>query len=255
MHFSTLVTAASAAGMASAAAFKIDPSASAKREAVSKRHVSRQESNPFTGRTITVNPDYAEKLEDVVQIFEAAGDETNVAKTRVVQDIGTFFWISNIPSLENIDEAIEIARAARDTTGEEQIVGLVVYNLPDRDCSGGESSGELESENGGLDRYKAEYIAPYAEKVGAASDLTFALVVEPDAVGNIVTNQGTPFCQTATPVYEEGIAHAISELQFPHVFLYLDASHGGWLGWDDNLEPSKSLLVPYPPLDPLLTLR
>jgi cellulose 1,4-beta-cellobiosidase len=47
-----------------------------------------------------------------------------------------------------------------------------------------------------------------------------------------------PFCANATPVYEEGIAYAISQLQFPHVALYIDAAHGGWLGWDGNLEPA-----------------
>lgn len=235
--------------MASASVIKMSPapikrvSAPAMNRRVNKKLFARQDANPFTGRTLTVNPEYAEKLEDVVDIFTEAGDEENAAKTRTVQDIGTFFWVSNIASLPNIDDAIEAARAAKQETGEEQIVGLVVYNLPDRDCSGGESSGELESDNNGLERYKTEYIAPYAEKLASATDLTFALVVEPDAVGNIVTNQGTPFCQTATPVYEEGIAHAISALQFDHVFLYLDASHGGWLGWDANLEPSKCYIT------------
>lgn len=160
----------------------------------------------------------------------------------MIQDVGTFFWVSQISSLPDIDDAIDAARLAMDTTGEDQIVGLVVYNLPDRDCSGGESSGELESDKDGLERYKSEYITPYAEKLEPASDLTFALVIEPDAIGNIVTNMGVPFCAQAAPVYEDGISYAIANLQFPNVHLYLDASHGGWLGWDDNLEPGMSSL-------------
>ena len=118
----------------------------------------------------------------------------------------------------------------------------VLYNLPDRDCSAGESAGELKSEENGLERYKEEYIKPYAEKVGAADDLTFAIVLEPDSLANAITNTGIPFCEQAVPVYEEGIAHAISQLQFDHVHLYIDAAHGGWLGWDDNLEPCESHL-------------
>lgn len=105
----------------------------------------------------------------------------------------------------------------------------VLYNLPDRDCSAGESAGELVSAEGGLDRYKEEYIAPYAEKLAAADDLTFAVVLEPDSLANIITNSETiEFCAEAAPVYEEGIAHAISELQFDNVHLYIDAAHGGW---------------------------
>lgn len=198
----------------------------------------RQEANPFTGKELTPNPTYAEKLEAVYEHFEQAGDAANAAKTRQVQEQGTFFWISQVASLPDIDEAIATARARQAETGQEQIVGLVLYDLPDRDCSGGESSGEFESDKDGLARYKAEYVDEFAAKVAEGSELTFAIVLEPDAIGNIVTNQGNPFCAQATPVYEEGIAYAISKLQSPNVHLYLDASHGGWLGWDANLEPA-----------------
>merc|ERR1719231_2220579 len=35
--------------------------------------------------------------------------------------------------------------------------------------------------------------------------------------------------------YKDGIAYAIQQLQTTHATLYIDAAHGGWLGWDDNL--------------------
>lgn len=94
--------------------------------------------NPFDGKKLFVNPSYAEKLEQTLETFEAAGDTVNAEKTRAIQDIGTFVWISDIASLSNIDNVIEDARAAQAETGETQIVGLVLYNLPDRDCSAGE---------------------------------------------------------------------------------------------------------------------
>lgn len=262
MHVSTLIAALSASSLASAASFRMSPSPW-RREAESYHDLPREVqasnqplwprkvesfapnkrravSNPFTGKELTVNPSYATKLESVYDFFEEEGDSENAAKVRTIQDIGTFFWISQISSLPDIDNAISTARSAKNSTGQDQIVGLVVYNLPDRDCSGGESSGELDSEDGGLDRYKSEYITPFAQKLASAPDLTFALVVEPDAVGNIVTNtEEVPFCAQAAPVYEEGISYAIANLQLPNVNLYLDASHGGWLGWDDNLKPSK----------------
>lgn len=194
--------------------------------------------NPFDGKKLFVNPTYAEKLEQTVDAFEAAGDGSNAEKTRAIQDIGTFVWVSDIASLANIDTAIEGARAAQAETGETQIVGLVLYNLPDRDCSAGESAGELVLSENGLERYKTEYIQPYAEKVSAATDLTFAIVLEPDSLGNLVTNMNVEKCANAADAYKEGIAHAISSLQFDNVHLYIDAAHGGWLGWDDNLQPS-----------------
>ena len=119
----------------------------------------------------------------------------------------------------------------------------MLYNLPNRDCSGGESGGEFELEENGLELYKHEFVDPYAKAVAAAPDLTFAIILEPDSLGNLITNQGVPYCQAASPGYEEGLAYAIAKLQLPNVALYLDAAHGGWLGWDPNLEPSKPLLL------------
>jgi cellulose 1,4-beta-cellobiosidase len=233
MRGQTLATAFSAAGLASAATIP-----------TVHMHLSsrQQDSNPFAGKEITPNPEYAEKLETVYEYFQEAGDAVNAGKTRDIQQLGTFFWVSNIASLPLIDDAIAAARARKSETGQDQVVGLVLYNLPDRDCSAGESSGELESGNNGLARYKAEYVDVFASKVAEGTDLTFAIVVEPDALPNVVTNAAEiPFCETAAPVYEEGIAYAIAQLQSDNVNLYLDAAHGGWLGWDANLEPCKSL--------------
>jgi cellulose 1,4-beta-cellobiosidase len=123
------------------------------------------------------------------------------------------------------------------------IVGLVLYNLPDRDCSAGESAGELSSEKNGLEIYKKEFVDKYAKLVSEAKDLEFAIVLEPDSLGNAITNQGIPFCSTATPLYEQGIAYAIAKLQFPNVHLYIDAAHGGWLGWADNLKPTAQIFA------------
>lgn len=46
-------------------------------------------------------------------------------------------------------------------------------------------------------------------------------------------------CSASTKAsYSQGIPFAISTLSTacPAASLYLDAAHGGWLGWDNNLE-------------------
>ncbi|KAK6836414.1 hypothetical protein PG987_006909 [Apiospora arundinis] len=204
-------------------------------------HAKRQDVNPFEGKKLFANPEWAAKLDETHAAFESRGDTANAEKVRAIQDIGTFVWVSNIASLPNIDAAIASARAVQEETGTPQIVGLVLYNLPDRDCSAGESAGELDSANGGLERYEKEYLAPWAEKLSAATDLTFAVVLEPDSLANLVTNLEIELCNKAQDVYKTGIATAIRSLQFPNVNLYLDAAHGGWLGWDDNLEPTAKV--------------
>jgi cellulose 1,4-beta-cellobiosidase len=191
--------------------------------------------NPFVGKTQFVNPKWAAKLDQTLRSFLWKGDLANAVKTYQVQQVSSFVWVSKIADLSNIDAAIASARTVQRRTGKKQIVGLVLYNLPDRDCSAGESAGELHSDQNGLELYKSKFIKPYADKVAAAKDLTFAIVLEPDSLANLVTNMGIELCAKAAQVYRDGIAHAIASLQYNHVHLYIDAAHGGWLGWDGNL--------------------
>ncbi|KAK0119372.1 hypothetical protein ONS95_010823 [Cadophora gregata] len=191
--------------------------------------------NPFLGKNYFANSFYASELKETIATFLAKNDTLNAARTRTVQNTGTFVWVASVAGLSNIESTVKEARAEQKRTKKKQIVQLVLYDLPDRDCSGGESGGEFRSADNGLELYKRTFVDPYAAAVKAASDLTFAIILEPDSLGNAVTNQNIPFCAGATPVYEEGIAYAISKLQAKNVHLYIDAAHGGWLGWDDNL--------------------
>jgi cellulose 1,4-beta-cellobiosidase len=190
--------------------------------------------NPFVGRKLYVNRGYAAKLEETFDTFIARNDTLNALKTRTVQQTGSFAWISNIKALADLDGHISAARAEQRQGKTPQIVGLVLYNMPDRDCSAGESAGELTGQDG-LRRYKAEYVDAWFDRLRRASDLEFAVVVEPDTIGNLVTNQGNEYCAKVKPIYEEAYAYALKKLQLPNVHLYVDASHGGWLGWPDNL--------------------
>lgn len=215
--------------------------------ALARSHLSSRQAdsdsypNPFEGRQLYVNTGYSESLEVTRQSFLDDNDEENAGKVQFVQEqVGTFVWVSNIGLLSDIDAAIEGARSAQDETGEEQIVGLVLYDLPDRDCSAGESSGELSLADGGLERYMDEYVGPFAEKVLEADDLQFSIVLEPDAVGNMVTGQDMEICANAAEPHREAIAYAIQQLQADHVHLYIDASNGGWLGSEQHIESGKS---------------
>jgi len=53
----------------------------------------------------------------------------------------------------------------------------------------------------------------------------------------LATNLDNPRCGNAATqtAYKTGIAYALQQLQTTHATLYIDAAHGGWLGWDDNL--------------------
>lgn len=204
---------------------------------------SNKTTNPWPGKDRYVVQSYSKKLDQTIAAFKAKNDTLNAAKTRTVQQkVSTFHWVTTRALVSTIYGVIKEARSQR-KGNKRVIVGLVLYNLPDRDCSAGESAGELSIANNGLELYKNEFIDAYAKAVSSAPDLDFAIVLEPDSLGNAITNQGVPFCANATPVYEQGIAYAIAKLQYPNVNLYIDAAHGGWLGWADNLKPTAQIFA------------
>lgn len=63
----------------------------------------------------------------------------------------------------------------------------------------------------------------------------FALIIEPDSLPNLVTNANLATCQASKQGYIDGTVYALKQLNLPNVVMYMDAGHGGWLGWNDNL--------------------
>lgn len=68
--------------------------------------------------------------------------------------------------------------------------------------------------------------------------VAISLIIEPDSLPNLVTNINLAPCQASAAGYREGVAYALKQLNLPNVAMYLDAGHGGWLGWNDNLSTS-----------------
>ena len=88
----------------------------------------------------------------------------------------------------------------------------MLYNLPERDCSAGASSGELTLANDGLCKHKHAFVDPYAAALVGAPDVGFAVVLEPDSLGNAITDQNVGLCRNASGAYGEGVAYAIGKL-------------------------------------------
>ena len=82
-----------------------------------------------------------------------------------------------------------------------------------------------------------------AELISSYPNQAFALVIEPDSLPNLITNIDLQSCQDSAEGYREGVAYALKTLNFPNVVMYIDAGHGGWLGWNDNLAPGAKELA------------
>ncbi|MEU8207075.1 glycoside hydrolase family 6 protein [Streptosporangium sp. NPDC049046] len=198
--------------------------------------------NPYDGADGYVNPDWSTK---------AAAEPGGTA----VSKISTAVWLDRIAAIEgtssgrglraHLDEALlqDAANGSKPLT-----IQIVIYNLPNRDCSALASNGELLISENGLNRYKTEYIDPIAAIMAESkyAGLRISTIVEIDSLPNLVTNLNLAKCQEAksSGAYVDGVRYALNKLHaIKNVYTYVDAGHHGWLGWDSNFGPSADLFA------------
>ncbi|AZS83977.1 cellulose 1,4-beta-cellobiosidase [Streptomyces griseoviridis] len=196
--------------------------------------------NPYAGAKVYVNPEWSAKA-----AAEPGGTRVSNQPTGV--------WLDRIAAINGVNGGMGLrqhldAALAQKGTGEE-VVQLVVYDLPGRDCSALASNGELGPRE--IDKYKTQFIDPIAAILADSkySSLRIVTTIEIDSLPNLVTNTGsrataTPACDTmlANGNYVKGVGYALNKLgAIPNVYNYIDAGHHGWIGWDDNFGPSATL--------------
>ncbi|WP_405865137.1 glycoside hydrolase family 6 protein [Streptomyces sp. NBC_01515] len=196
--------------------------------------------NPYAGAKVYVNPEWSAKA-----AAETGGSRVSSQPTGV--------WLDRIAAINGVNGGMGLrahldAAVAQKGTGEE-VVQLVVYDLPGRDCAALASNGELGPTE--IGRYESEFIDPIAAILADSkyASLRIVTTIEIDSLPNLVTNTGskataTPQCDTmlANGNYVKGVGYALNKLgAIPNVYNYIDAGHHGWLGWDDNFVPSANL--------------
>jgi cellulose 1,4-beta-cellobiosidase len=104
-------------------------------------------SNAFKSYTLHPNSFYKAEVEAAVANLSDQSLATAAAK---VANVGSFLWLDSIANIEKLKT--ELATDIPCTN----ILGLVIYDLPGRDCAAKASNGELKV--GEVARYKKEYI-------------------------------------------------------------------------------------------------
>jgi cellulose 1,4-beta-cellobiosidase len=212
--------------------------------------------NPFTGSSWYVNPDYTAEADSSA----ASASGTLASQMEYVGTQPTFIWLDHIGAIyggsdnasgiNNTDrmslEAQLQNAASEDTSGTPMLFPIVIYDLPDRDCAALASNGELSISNNGLSYYENAYINPIAQILSnyEHTNLRIVAVIEPDSLPNLVTNESVTNCANANSsgVYEDGIEYALNKLHaIPNVYNYLDIAHSAWLGWPSNMSPAVTL--------------
>ncbi|MFD4475437.1 glycoside hydrolase family 6 protein [Streptomyces sp. NPDC058471] len=196
--------------------------------------------NPYAGAKVYVNPEWSAKAKAETGGSRVANQPTGV-------------WLDRIAAINGVGDGMGLrdhldAALAQKGSGEE-VVQLVVYDLPGRDCSALASNGELGPTE--IDKYKTDFIDPIAAILGDPkyAGLRIVTTIEIDSLPNLVTNvsgrpTATPNCDVmkANGNYQKGVGYALDKLgDIKNVYNYIDAGHHGWLGWDDNFGPSAEL--------------
>ncbi|MEU4571112.1 glycoside hydrolase family 6 protein [Nonomuraea sp. ATR24] len=197
--------------------------------------------NPYAGATGYVNPSWSTK---------AAAEPGGAA----IANTSTAVWMDRIAAIEGPGDALGLREHMDEAVRQDAANGatpltiqVVVYNLPNRDCSALASNGELRISENGFNRYKAEYIDPIADILDDPqyANLRIVTIIEPDSLPNLVTNINTfADCREANGPggYVDGVRYALDKLHaITNVYTYVDAAHHAWLGWDSNFQPSVDL--------------
>jgi len=196
--------------------------------------------NPYAGATGYVNADWAAQVSTVSGGNRIANQPTGVWMDRIAAIAGT-------TGARGLVEHLNAAVTQDAANGSNALVfQVVIYDLPGRDCAALASNGELGPTE--LSRYQTAYIDPIAAILArpAYANLRIVTVIEIDSLPNLITNvapreTSTPQCDTmkSNGNYVNGVGYALNKLgDVPNVYNYIDAGHHGWIGWDDNLQPT-----------------
>lgn len=185
--------------------------------------------NPFAGASFFLDQRHVEHVRATAK--QAPEKRALLDK---VASYPTGLWLDRIASVPLLEGWLADARTQQKATGKLVVPVVVIYDLPNRDCSAKASGGELLAAENGEARYRSEFIDAIRELFHQYADLSIVGIVEPDSLANMATNMDVPKCAASAELYKRSVAYAVARLSLPNVYLYLDAAHAGWLGWDPN---------------------
>jgi len=206
--------------------------------------LAQRPGNPYTGKTVYVQQAYVQEVQGSI---DAHPDQAALLKN--YQNVPVFYWLDSMSRIANLTTVMDGALAQANNGSQEVVVQIIIYDVPDRDCSAAASNGEISCADAscadGIQTYQTKYIDPIVSLISQPkySKLTIVALIEPDSLPNLATNLNVAKCQQAQTAYMTCIAYAIKKLAaIPNVVQYVDAAHGGWLGWPDNMQKFSQIM-------------
>ena len=210
--------------------------------------------NLFAAHDYYVNDVYRQRVHE---LMGASWVDQNSHRTlERMSGFGSAFWIDRVGKIRGEGVTLEHVFSDAAAQSTPPLIVAILYDLPNRDCHAMSSNGELccqyasdgtciyNAEDAGcsegLARYKHEYVDAFAEVLERYSQVPAAVIIKPDSMANLATNTDDENCGNGATqaAYVQGIRYAIETLhrRAPRAALYLDAAHGGWLGWPDKAD-------------------
>lgn len=205
--------------------------------------------NPYAGAVGFLNPNY---VAEVQAAANSVGGTLGSKEAQVAQ-YPTAIWLDSMAAVTggtgystSLLGYLQDAESQAATSSLPVVMTIVIYDLPDRDCSALASNGELQIANNGLQTYETDYIDVIASDLSQSqfSNLRISAIIEPDSLPNLITNLSISNCSQANSsgVYVQGIQYALNKLHaISNVYNFLDIAHSGWLGWNSNFQPFVNL--------------
>jgi len=228
--------------------------------------LSAASGNPFEGLSSSdfyINPINSKQYDN--SISTATG--TAKDNLKLMQKTPSAYWIDNKGKItkegnDNPEGSLEGILEAAAAQSKPPLCVFIWYGLPNRDCKAWASNGEIcchrradgtcnYSDKGecteGLRMYREEYVDPFIKVLQKYQDkVPTVVVVEPDSLPNLATNLAIPWCgsNSTHAAITKGVKYALHQLdtQASKVTVYLDAAHGGWLGWENSMEAFMKVL-------------
>jgi len=113
--------------------------------------------NPYAGASVYLSPYYASEVKNATTMIS---DSTLKAKAASVANIPTFIWLDVVAKVPTLETYLKDAEASK------QLLQIVVYDLPDRDCAALASNGEFSVADDGVAKYK-NYIDQIATAIAS----------------------------------------------------------------------------------------
>ena len=115
--------------------------------------------NPYKGIThgaldtdanVFLSPVYSA---EVTAAAAQIADPTQQANALSVAQVPTFIWFDTVEKVPLLSEYLANASALQQSSGQEYVVQIVIYDLPDRDCAALASNGEFSISDNGQANY------------------------------------------------------------------------------------------------------